>query len=227
MQTRDVMTRAVVVVGAHTTLRHAAEVMADRGFAALPVVDEDLRLVGIVAEADLLRSRIHEDPRLHALRDDPGTPPTPSRVDEVMTRDVRAVDVTADVGDVARLFVDAGLRSVPVTDGGRLVGIVSRRDLLRLLIRSDDHAREELLRLVEGYTGDVDAWDVAVRDGAATIRRLRGEPQGSEEVEWRTLTALARTVGGITAVRVLAAPRATAGTGPDRPLSAPVPRSGP
>ncbi|WP_217897209.1 CBS domain-containing protein [Geodermatophilus saharensis] len=215
------MTREVVTVGPHTAVRYAAEVMAARGFAALPVVDADDRLVGIVAEADLLRSRIPEDPRLHLRRGgDPGVEPPPALVHEVMTRDVRAVDVTADVADVARLFVDQGLRSVPVTDGGRLVGIVSRRDLLSLLVRSDDDVRRELLRLVEGYTGELDVWDVAVRDGAATIRRLRGGPQGSEEVERRALTALALTVGGVADVRVLPPQDAgTAGDEPVRPLS--------
>ena len=55
MQARDVMTREVMTVGPNTSAKYAAEVMADRGFAALPVVDDELRLVGIVAEADVLR----------------------------------------------------------------------------------------------------------------------------------------------------------------------------
>ena len=70
MQARDVMTREVMTVGPNTSAKYAAEVMADRGFAALPVVDDDLRLVGIVAEADVLRDRIPADPRLHARRDE-------------------------------------------------------------------------------------------------------------------------------------------------------------
>ncbi|MGY1808316.1 HPP family protein [Blastococcus sp. SYSU D00669] len=69
MQARDVMTRGVVTVGPDTSAKYAAEVMAERGFAALPVVDEDDLLVGIVAEADVLRDRMPPDPRLHARRD--------------------------------------------------------------------------------------------------------------------------------------------------------------
>ncbi|WP_456870632.1 CBS domain-containing protein [Geodermatophilus sp. SYSU D00766] len=221
------MTREVVTVGPHTAVRYAAEVMAARGFAALPVVDDDDRLVGIVAEADLLRDRLPEDPRLHLRRDsNPAVDSPPTLVHDVMTRDVRAVDVTADVADVARLFVEGRLRSVPVTDGGRLVGIVSRRDLLHLLVRSDDDVRRQLLRLVEDYTGEPDVWDVAVHDGGATIRRLRGGPHGSWEVERRALAALARTVGGITDVRVLS-PLDTGrpDVEPIRPLSAPAPGS--
>ncbi len=204
MQVRDVMTRQVVTVGPHTAVRSAAETMADGGFAALPVVDDDDRLVGIVAEADLLRGRLPEDPRLHLRRDEhQAVEPPPLLVHDVMTQDVRAVDATADVADVANVFVEGGLRSVPVTDRGRLVGIVSRRDLLRVLVRSDEDVRRDVLRLVEVYTGDLDAWHVTVHDGVTTIQRTSGAPQVSPSTEERALSALARTIGGVVSVRVL------------------------
>jgi CBS domain-containing protein len=198
------MTREVVTVGPDTSAKYAAEVMAEHGFAALPVVDEDDRLIGIVAEADVLRDRMPADPRLHLRRDGetPGPPPS-LLVHGVMTPDVRAVEATDDVADVARVFVDERLRSVPVIDRDRLVGIVSRRDLLRALVRPDEEIRHELLRLVEGYTGELDAWEVTVTDGLATIRRTRGLPEPTAEVEQRALSALARTVGGVVGVRVL------------------------
>ena len=204
MQARDVMTREVVTVGPDTSAKYAAEIMAERGFAALPVVDEDDRLVGIVAEADVLRDRMPPDPRLH-LRRDGGTPASPPSllVQGVMTREVRSIEGTADVADVARLFVDERLRSVPVVDRDRLVGIVSRRDLLRALVRPDEDIRHELLRLVEGYTGALDSWEVMVSEGVATIRRARGRPGPAAEVEQQALSALARTVGGVVGVRVL------------------------
>ncbi|MGY1631159.1 HPP family protein [Geodermatophilus sp. SYSU D01186] len=205
MQARDVMTRSVVTVGPETSAKYAAEVMAERGFAALPVVDDADRLVGIVAEADVLRDRLPQDPRLH-LRRDGDAPAAPALlVHGVMTGEVRTVQGTADIADVARLFVDERLRSVPVLDGDRLVGIVSRRDLLRTLVRPDAEIRHDLLHLVEGYTGSVDAWAVAVADGVATIQRTRGTPDPSPEVEERALSELARTVGGVVSVRVLPA----------------------
>src|SRR4051794_28492102 len=197
------MTREVVTVGPATSTKHAAEVMAERGFAALPVVDDDGQLVGIVAEADVLRDRLPADPRLHARRDS-AIPHTPSLlVRDVMTSHVRSIEGTADLADVARLFVDDGLRSVPVVEHGRVAGIVSRRDLLRMLVRPDAEIRADVLRLVEGYTGDLDAWDVAVTEGMVTIRRTRGLAQVSAEVEERALRALATTVGGVVGVRVL------------------------
>ena len=204
MQARDVMTREVVTVGPETSAKYAAEVMAEHGFAALPVVDDDGRLVGIVAEADVLRDRVPPDPRLHLRRDGGAEPAALSLlVHGVMTSDVRAVEPTADVADVARVFVDERLRSVPVVEGGRLVGIVSRRDLLRALVRPDEEIRHDLLRLVEGYTGALDSWEVTVTEGLATIQRTRGVPEPTAEVEQRALAALARTVGGVVGVRVL------------------------
>jgi CBS domain-containing protein len=202
VQVQEVMTREVVTVGPATSAKYAAELMAERGFAALPVVDEDGLLVGIVAEADVLRDRMPRDPRLHARRDDQPAAPPSVLVHGVMTPQVRTVDVRADLADVARLFVDDRLRSVPVLEHGHLVGIVSRRDLLRTLVRSDDLIRADVLRLVEGYTGELGAWAVDVVEGMVTIRRTHGAPQVSHEVEERALRALAATVGGVVDVRV-------------------------
>jgi CBS domain-containing protein len=204
VQARDVMTREVVTVGPDTSVKYAAEVMAERGFAALPVVDDDDRLVGIVAEADVLRDRLPADPRLHARRDRPTSEWPPSMlVHGVMTTGVRTVEASTDGTDIARLFVDDRLRSVPVVEHGRLAGIISRRDLLRTLVRPDAEIRADVLRLVEEYTGDLDAWDVAVTEGMVTIRRTRGLAQVSAEVEERALRALATTVGGVVGVRIL------------------------
>jgi CBS domain-containing protein len=137
-----------------------------------------------------------------------------------MTATVRTVDVSADVADVARLFVDDGLRSVPVLEDGRLAGIVSRRDLLRALVRPDSEIRSDVMRLVEGYTGDLGAWEIIVTEGMTTIRRTHGAPQVSRDVEDRALRALASTVAGVIGVRVLST-SLSAGSGPaEHPVDA-------
>jgi CBS domain-containing protein len=204
VQVRDVMTREVFTVGPETSTKYAAEVMAERGYAALPVVDDDQRLVGIVAEADVLQDRLPPDPRLHLRRDDDDTEhPPPLLFRGVMTVGVRTVDSGADIADVARLFVDKGLRSVPVLEHGRLTGIVSRRDLLAALVRPDADIRQDLLRLVEGYTGDPGCWDVSVVEGVATVARTRGTPEVPAQVEERALRSLAPTVPGVVSARIL------------------------
>ena len=114
MQAREVMTREVVTVGPDTSAKYAAEVMAERGFAAVPVVDEENRLVGIVAEADVLRDRLPGDPRLHALRGDdlPETPPQ-LLVRGVMTEHImQAVSREMFGGDQGRALIEQTLPQV-------------------------------------------------------------------------------------------------------------------
>jgi CBS domain-containing protein len=213
VQVRDVMTHEVVTARPETSARDAAELMVAGGFAALPVVDEVGRLVGIVAEADVLRDRLPQDPRLHMRRDGPTDAAEPRlAVGAVMTREVRSVEPTADISDVARTVVEQALRSLPVVHGERLVGIVSRRDLLRALVRSGEAVRRDVIALIEEYTGAPGCWDVQVTEGVVTIRRTRGEPDGGPGVEERALRALALTIGGVIAVRV---------PPPERPQTAP------
>ncbi len=204
MQVRDVMTREVVTVGPDSSTKQAGAVMAERGFAALPVVDGDRRVIGMVAEADVLRDRVPADPRLHMRRDREVAPQTPAMlVRDVMTAAVRSIAASADVADLARLLVGERLRSLPVVEDGVLVGIVSRRDVLRVLVRPDGDIRADLLRLVEGYTGELGCWDVDVVEGAATIRRTRGATEGSVATEVLALQRLAATVPGVVAATVL------------------------
>lgn len=206
MQVRDVMTHEVITVGPDTSAKYAAEVMAERGFAALPVVDDEGAVIGIVAEADVLRNRLPQDPRLHLLREAAADAPPALLVRGVMTTPARTVPVTADVADVARLFVDAQLRSAPVLEGGRLVGIVSRRDLLRSLVRPDVDIRADVLRLVEAYTQDLDCWGAEVSEGVVTLWRRRETSEDStneREAVDQAVETLARTVSGVVAARVL------------------------
>jgi CBS domain-containing protein len=230
VQVRDVMTREVVSVGTDTSTRTAAEIMAERGFAAVPVVDDANRVIGIVAEADVLRDRLPQDPRLH-LRREPGSAPPPMLVGGVMTARVRTVLITADVADVARIFLDEQLRSVPVVDGERLVGIVSRRDLLRTLVRSDDQVRHDVHRLVESYTQRFDSWQIEVTEGVVTLTPVpTAGPAGDaalveiadeeEAVESRAVVTLARTVPGVVAVRLQGSTPGTAHGAPPAPQTA-------
>lgn len=217
MQAMDVMTREVTTVSPATTVQDAGRAMAARAVAALPVLDADGLLVGIVSEADLLRGQVPADPRLHLRRDASAADPVPRVVAEVMTSPVRTVGHRDDLSDVATLMVSGRLRSVPVMANGRMVGILGRRDLLRTLVRSDQSVRADVLGLLERYTGEYGAFTVDVQAGAATVARTRGTPAVSPAAEHRALDSLARTVPGVLTVEVRWAPDTTTTADPTTP----------
>jgi len=116
VQVRDVMTEATVTDSTTDTLRSAAERMWRQQTGSLLVVDGE-RLAGIVTERDLLRAV--------ALGADPAT----ATVDEAMTTEVFTVPPDMSLLDAAREMATRWIRHLPVEDGGRLVGLVSMRDV--------------------------------------------------------------------------------------------------
>jgi len=94
-----------------------------------------------------------------------------------MTAALRPLEPPAAAADIARLFVDERLRIVPVADRGPLVGIVSRQDLLRTLVRPGEQLRSDLLRLIEPCTGDLDSWNVTVTEGWRRFSAPRAPPR--------------------------------------------------
>jgi CBS domain-containing protein len=143
MRARDVMTAEVVSVTPETTVPEIAALLIQRRISAVPVLDKD-RLVGIVSEGDLMR-RPETDTEPGAspwlsLFTGPGVVPdrftkahgTTAR--EVMTSDVVTVDPNTPLDEVARLLETRRIKRVPVVDKGRLVGILSRANLLHGLV---------------------------------------------------------------------------------------------
>lgn len=114
MQIKDIMTTDVVSVSADSSIEHAARLMANHGVSGLPVMDNDAHLVGLVTEYDLLSKQ-------------------GSTVRDVMSRGIISSSPEAEVDQVAMLLADRRIRRVPVMDGNRLVGIVSRSDMIRQL----------------------------------------------------------------------------------------------
>jgi CBS domain-containing protein len=112
-----VMSGSLLVASPADTLADAAHRMADRRVGAILVVDGD-RLVGILTERDVLRAA--------------GRGNVQGTVAEWMTADPDTVEPNATIGMSAAMMVHGGYRHVPVVEGGKLVGIVSIRDLLRL-----------------------------------------------------------------------------------------------
>jgi CBS domain-containing protein len=164
------------------------------------VVDADGELIGMVSEGDLVVDRFGHDPRSQ-LRPVEDEPPGPQTVAEVMTRTVIALGPSADAADLAQTMLDSDVRSIPIVEGPTVMGIVSRRDLLRTLIRGDDALRTEVLdRLAthrETYNEPTDTWDVQVTDGAVL---LVGD---FDDAHGRAALATARTIPGVTAAKLI------------------------
>ena len=151
MKVEQVMTRDVVTVTPETPLKEAALILAERRISGLPVCDETSRVVGVVSENDILFKELGPDQRrggpLAWLLD-----PAPSRspktiartTAEAMTSPAVTTRPKAQVSEAARVMVERGVNRLPVVKEGRLVGIVTRADLVNAFVRSDEEITHEI-----------------------------------------------------------------------------------
>jgi CBS domain-containing protein len=191
----EIMSRPVVTVTPGTSIKVAAQMLVEHGISALPVLDAGGGLVGIVSEADLVPMQTRPDPRTQATPPSPTAGRTPRIVADVMTRQVVSVTAGSEVSQAARTMLEAGIKRVPVLTGRRVVGIVSRRDLVRVIARKDDAVRSELAqRLAEAGLAAA-AETVTVRSGVAEIALVDRGPQR------RLSESLALSVPGVLEVR--------------------------
>jgi CBS domain-containing protein len=195
VRVRDVMSSPVVCAPPSMRLKEVADLLVRHRISAVPVV-HDGELVGIVSEADLLPLEQAPDPRAH-LSPLPEPPAgVPRVVAEVMTRDVVALPEEADSADAARLMLERRIKSIPIVRGGRVVGIVARRDLLEVLSRNDEAIARDLQALLASELGKPSPYRVTVRDGSVTL-------SGSADPTSRRLASLlAREVPGVVEVRL-------------------------
>lgn len=195
MRVREVMSSPAVTVAAGATVKQAAALLVEHGFTALPVVDGG-ELVGIVTEADLVPLESTPDPRSHLAHADAERGHLPRTVGEVMTRDVITLTPGADAAEAAQMMQVRSLRSIPVTAQRRVVGIVTRRDLLRVLARSDQEIGRDLeVLLAEEFPGGPVGFTVT--EGVVTLT-FAGILEPGER---RVAELLARTVPGVLRVR--------------------------
>ncbi|MEX0799769.1 MAG: CBS domain-containing protein [Dehalococcoidia bacterium] len=119
MKAEDIMNQPVIAATKSTTARDVAIQMLMGGYSGMPITEADGGVVGIVTELDLIR----------ALR--AGRPLETTRAEEIMTKEVISVDVSATVDEVMELLDTNQIVRVPVTEEGRLTGIISRPDVIR------------------------------------------------------------------------------------------------
>jgi len=220
MKAMDVMVRDVITVDPDDDVAEAVRLLADYDVSALPVVDDDENVVGIISEADLLhREEIGTDKQrpwwLEAV-----TPASKlagefakshgRRVEEVMSTNVVAASEDTPLGQIAALLERHRIKRVPILRNGKLVGIVSRSNLIQALASAqafaeiaggpagDDDRRiraEVLNRLGEEDWTDFGERNVIVSDGVVHLWGLVGSPD-----ERKALLALAEGVPGVVRV---------------------------
>jgi CBS domain-containing protein len=175
------MTRTVVSVSAFTPFKDIVRKMQEHRVSAVPVVDEDERVLGLVSEGDLI---LKEDPELEgAPRLLEGVRRRHDRskaagliASEVMTAPVVTIRPDASLGEAARLMHTRAIKRLPVVDPatGAVLGIVSRTDLLKVFLREDvdieREIREDVIRRTLWI--DPDTIRVVVRDG---VVRMQGQ----------------------------------------------------
>jgi CBS domain-containing protein len=216
MKASDIMTRSVVTVTPETSIADAARSMVLRHLSGLPVVGRDGAVVGILTEGDLLRraetGTASRHPRWVELLLGPGrladefTRTHARKVGEVMTTDVASVASETDLADLVQLMNKRGIKRLPIIDNGRLVGIVTRANLVRALVKAlirepgggvgDDEIREAILRSL-----DAERWaprfaiDVVVKNGIVDL--------SGEITDERLRTALQVLIESVPGVKVI------------------------
>ena len=191
----DVMTRPVLTARAAMPVKELARIMVEHHISALPVLNEDDQLIGVVSEADVILKQGHQIPRRPHWWEPPTRRTAVRRAAgdtarELMSAHPITVGPRASLAQAARLMSDHAVKRLPVVDDqGGLVGVVSRGDLLKAFVRSDDDIRQDVLGEVVDLLGaDPTQVDVKVIDGivdlAGTVDR-RSTAEATERLAHR------------------------------------------
>ena len=214
MRAADVMTGEVITIGEDASVQEAAKLMAEHGISAVPVVDRDKRVIGMVSEGDLLHRAETGTERRRSwwlemvastnqlageyVKSHSGS------VKDVMTRDVISVTEETTVAYIAILLETNRIKRVPVLRDGRLVGILSRANLVRALAmtinerpsgaEADDRAiRDRLLAELKAQKwAEVSPANVTVKDGVVHLWSSYYSDQ-----EKRALVVAAESIPGV------------------------------
>jgi len=144
-QVKNAMSCNVVSIRPEATLAEAIHLLLDHDITGAPVIDEKGRLRGIITQFQLLEV-VYDPNRKNA------------RVEECMTRNVLTIEEDALLGAAANMFIVHRIRRLPVTRGGAVIGIISRKDLLRYCVESGQEIDEFFSKLKQ--TQSVEALNV-------------------------------------------------------------------
>jgi CBS domain-containing protein len=215
MQAKDIMSSPVVTVTPDASVTEVATLLLEKRISGVPVVDQAGQIAGIISEGDLLRRvetgterhRPHWLEMLLGRSGDAGSfiKSHASRVGDVMSHDVIATHPEASLREVAELMERHGIKRVPIVDGGRLVGIVSRANLVQGLLADrkstggqtdDDQIRAKLTDLLRTQPWiDHNRINIVVSGGTV---QLWGAVRDDEQR--RALTVAAESIAGVRSV---------------------------
>ncbi|MFI2641720.1 CBS domain-containing protein [Streptomyces sp. NPDC018610] len=171
------MTHTVVAVGRDAPFKDIVDLMGQWKVSALPVLEGEGRVIGVVSEADLLPKEEFRDSdpdrftQLRRLRD--LAKAGALTAGELMSSPAVTVHPDATLAEAARIMAQRRVKRLPVVDDdGLLEGVVSRGDLLKVFLRSDDDIAEEVRREIVSYLfpAPVEPVGVEVSDGVVTLR---------------------------------------------------------
>ncbi|WP_329267792.1 CBS domain-containing protein [Streptomyces sp. NBC_01451] len=167
----DVMTHTAVAVGSEASFKEIVELLDQWKVSALPVLAGEGRVVGVVSEADLLPKEEFRDT-------DEGEPAERAKAaaltaGELMSSPAVTVHADASVAEAARIMARRHVKRLPVVNGvGLLQGVVSRGDLLKVFLRSDEELADEIRRSVLGRLPVTTSLTVGVTEGVVTLGGL-------------------------------------------------------
>jgi CBS-domain-containing membrane protein len=200
----DVMTTSVVGVRADAPFKQIAARLRDQNLSALPVLDADDTVIGVVSEADLLPKEAleagyegHRRP-LSSLRHGAEKQKAAGlTADDVMSRPPITLGPFDLVSHAAHLMYDHRVTCLPVVDRGRLAGMITRADVLKVFSRPDADIRHQVLRkvILGEFLANPDAFTVTVDKGVVT---LEGRPENAEV--GHGVVAAVRHMEGVVAV---------------------------
>ena len=213
MRATDVMSTPVFGAAPQISVQHVARMMINHRVSGIPIVEEDGQLIGIITEGDLLRRVETRTERQRSRWNERFLPNSrlaadyveshARRVTDIMTRDVVTVDECATLGEIADLIEQHRIRRVPVVHDGKLVGIVSRADLLRILTSSaasvsdedgDRSIRKRLLTELRQHkwAALLNEADIVVSDGVVHLWGVVGSKE-----ERQALRIVAENTAGV------------------------------
>ncbi|MET9903672.1 CBS domain-containing protein [Streptomyces sp. NPDC006446] len=172
----DVMTHTVAAVGRQARFKEIVQLMQDWRVSALPVIEGEGRVVGVVSEADMLpKEEMRDNPdvaHLQLRQPVDVAKAEAATAGDLMSSPAVTVQANATLAEAARVMARDGIKRLPVVDRvGLLEGIVSRADLLKVFLRDDEDIAEEVRREIVSplFPPSSSAVQVEVHDGVATL----------------------------------------------------------